>query len=150
MILVDADVLLALVNRSDARHRLCVEVLRSLSGPLATSWPVLTAALGCAGTWAEAGGVILEMVSRGALRVLPLGAEDAPRLGDLVAKGAKPLSLAHASLVRLVEREAVDSVFTLSGADLAGRSATGRERRLRILPARKRRTHARQRSRRRP
>ena len=128
MILVDSDVLVALVNRGHPRHRSCVATLRELRQPLATVWPVLGDAL-TSTTWSPAAqAAILEMVARGALRLLPLGQEDATRLQGLLTRTGRRRaapSLAHAALAHVASRDGVGTAFTLAPAALrsAGRKA---------------------------
>lgn len=127
MILVDSEVLVALVNRTDRRHLACVEALQALRQPLATAWPVLTAALTSTDGLPAAQGAILEMVARGAVRLAPLDQQDAPRLRQLMAKPRRnPMSLAHAALVRIAERDGFDTAFTLVPAQFAAYRIGGR------------------------
>ncbi len=135
MILVDSDVLVALVDRAHPRHPACVETLQGLRQPLGCVWPVLAAAITSCHGFAPAQAAILEMVARGAVGLLPLGLEDAPRLRELLAKRRpRPLSLAHAALVRVAERDGLDTVFTLAADELGGLTTRGK-RALRLVPA---------------
>ncbi len=135
MILVDSDVLVALVDRGDRRHRSCVEALRTLREPLATVWPVLDAALTSVKGLPAAQSAILEMVARGAVRILPLGQKDVAGLRQVLTKPRRAgvLSVAHAALVLVAERDRVESVFTLAGAQLGRGRVRGRQA-LRVLP----------------
>jgi predicted nucleic acid-binding protein len=134
VILVDSDVLVALVNRSDRRHRACVEALRALREPLGTVWPVLMTALTSAEALPAAQAAILEMLSRGALTLLAFGQDDVPRLRELMAKRRrKQISVARAALIRVAERDGCDTVFTLAAGEFAAHRIGGR-RRLRLLP----------------
>lgn len=57
---------------------------------------------------------VLDMIARGALRMLPLDAGDVPRIRHLMRKyESQPMDLADASLVRVAEREAIVHIFTL-------------------------------------
>lgn len=133
MILVDSDVLVALVDRGHRQHRSCVEILRTLREPLATVWPALDGALDATQGLPAAQAAILEMVTRGAVRLAPLGQEDAPGLRQLLTtpRRAGALRLAHAALVHVAQRDRARSVFTLSGARLARYRSGGKL--LRIL-----------------
>jgi predicted nucleic acid-binding protein len=134
VILVDSDALVALVNRRDREHRACVGALQALREPLGTVWPVLAAALTSTDGYPAAQAAILEMVARGAVRLLPLGQEDAPRLRELIAKQRpKPMSLAHAALIRVAERDGVDTALTLASAQFGAYRIAGRKT-FRLLP----------------
>jgi hypothetical protein len=112
-----------------------VEALRALREPLVTVWPVLAAALSSSDGLPAAQTAILEAVGRGAVRLLPLGQEDIPRLRELMTqRRRKPMSLAHAALIRVAEREGLDTAFTLAGAQLAAHRMIGGKKRLRLLP----------------
>lgn len=51
MTLCDASALIALINRSDANHQRCVNVLSLLPAPLITTWPCLTESMYLLGTY---------------------------------------------------------------------------------------------------
>ena len=134
MILVDADVLPALVNRGHPEHRRCVEALRLLQEPLGTVWPALAAALTQTAGVPAAESAILEMVERGSLRLVELGRDDMAALRAMLGRrGVRPLSLVHAALFRAAEREGLDTFFTLASAALATRRLAG-GRRPRLIP----------------
>jgi len=59
-----------------------------------------------------------EVLERGAVTLLPVGAEDMPRMRDLMGKYRDlPMDLADAALVRVAEREKIRRVFTLDRRD---------------------------------
>jgi uncharacterized protein len=120
MILVDAGPLVALADRSDARHEACVTALKRMRGPLATVWPALTEAIYLVQRWPRARAEILSLVETGAMRVLPLGREDIPRMRALMDKYQDlPMDLADAALVRVAERERVRAIFTTDRRDFS-------------------------------
>ena len=120
MILVDAGPLVALADRSDAHHAPCVKALKSMREPLATVWPALTEAVYLLQRWPKAQSELLALVETGALRILSLGREDAPRMRALMEKyGDLPMDLADAALVRVAERERVRTVFTIARHDFS-------------------------------
>jgi hypothetical protein len=66
----------------------------------------------------EAQDALLEMVERGAVRVLPIEETDIPRVRALIRKYRdRPMDLADATLVRVAERESIQQVFTLDRRD---------------------------------
>ncbi len=120
MILVDAGPLVALADRTDSHHAACVAALQRMSGPLATVWPALTEAIYLVQRWPRAQAEILTLVETGALRLLPVGREDMPRVRALMDKYRDlPMDLADAVLVRVAERERVRAIFTIDRRDFS-------------------------------
>jgi len=118
MILVDAGPLIAILHADDRHHAACVKALRSLKEPLVTVWPVVTEAMYLLGFAHAAQDALHEMLARATPRLLPLGEEDLPRIRDLMKKYRDlPMDLADAALVRVAEREAISTVFTLDRRD---------------------------------
>lgn len=114
MILIDAGPLVALLHRDDQDHARCVAALRKVRTVLTTTWPPLTEAMYLLSFSAQAQDALLEMVERGALRVLPIDESDIPRVRVLIQKYQDlPMDLADATLVRVAEREGIQEVFTL-------------------------------------
>jgi predicted nucleic acid-binding protein len=112
-VLVDTGPIVAVLNRTDAAHRGCVETWRGLRGPFDTVWPVITEATHLV-EGAAARDAIPEMVHAGALRIAEIGTTDLARIRELMARYADtPMDFADACLVRVGEREKVRAVFTL-------------------------------------
>jgi predicted nucleic acid-binding protein len=61
---------------------------------------------------------VLDMLRRGAVRLVPLGQEDVSRMQDLMDKYRdQPMDLADAALVRVAERDGLNRVFTVDRRD---------------------------------
>lgn len=134
MILVDAGPLVALVDADDQHHLACARALPSLDEPLATVWPAITEAMYLLRDQPRGQDAVWEMVERGAVRILPLGPSDVPRLRALMQKYAdRPMDIADAALVAVAEREDVRVVFTVDRADFSVYRLHGRSR-FTVLP----------------
>ena len=118
MILMDAGPLVALVDRSDQHHESCVEAMRTIRNPLVTVWPAVSEAMYLLRDLPAAQDVVWEMIERGAVRLLPLGEDDVPRIRELMRKyGDRPMDFADAALVHVAEREDLDTIFTTDHRD---------------------------------
>lgn len=114
MILVDAGPLAALVDAGHIDHRRCVAALQNATEPLATTWPVLAEALNLLTGMPKGQDAVWEMFERRAVTLLALAEDELPRVRALMATYAKrKMSAAHATLVRVAEREGTMTVFTL-------------------------------------
>ena len=132
-VLVDAGPLIAILDADDDYHERCVETLRQIREPMITVWPALTEATHLVAS-NEARDRLLEMVEQGALRVAPLDGRDIPRMRALMEKyGDRPMDLADAALVRVGERDGLDTVFTIDRTDFAVYRLHG-SKRFRLLP----------------
>lgn len=119
-VLVDAGPLIALLNGRDRDHEACLREISRLRTPMLTVWPALTEAAHFLGE--VTGGVdrLLSMLTRDAVRILPLSAADVPRMKDLIDKYEDlPMDLADAALVAVAEREGIDTVMTLDRRDFS-------------------------------
>lgn len=120
MILTDAGPLVAILDRGERHHAVCVACLTELTGPMLTSWPAFTEAmylLGEAGGW-KALDALWRLVQRGDLEIAAQDVELAPRIRSLMAKYRDlPMDLADASLVVLAEDRGVRDIFTLDHDD---------------------------------
>ena len=118
MILVDAGPLVALVDRGEQDHELCVKTLSSLSAPMVTTWPAFTEAmdlLGSAGGW-KAQEALWKLLERGDLQLVPLETSLQNRTRVLMTRYRDmPMDLADASLVAVAEALGLTRVFTLDG-----------------------------------
>ena len=116
MILVDAGPLVALIDRGEQDHDLCLKTLSSLSAPMVTTWPAFTEAmylLGSAGGW-KAQEALWKLLERGDLQLVALDTPLQNRARALMTKYRDmPMDLADASLVALAEALELTRVFTL-------------------------------------
>jgi predicted nucleic acid-binding protein len=120
MILVDAGPLIAFFDSADQHHAKCVAALKALREPLATVWPPLTEAMYLLADVPKAQDALWEMLSRGALTLLPLDATDGPRIRELMRKYSnRPMDLADAALLRVAEREGLRKIFTVDRREFA-------------------------------
>ena len=118
MILVDAGPLVAIFHADDQNHDRCVRALRSLRGPLATVWPVLTEAMYLLSFSWEAQAALWEMIETEVLVILALDRGDSARMKELMRKYRDlPMDLADAALVCVAERERIRRVFSLDRRD---------------------------------
>lgn len=127
-ILVDAGPLVAFLHRDDHDHVKCVETLRELREPLLTTWMPVTEAMYLLAFSTTAQVALLEMIERGAVRVLTVETGDLPAIRSLMNKYHDlPMDFADASLVQLANREHIDRIFTLDRRDFSVyRMSTGR------------------------
>jgi predicted nucleic acid-binding protein len=133
-VLVDAGPLVAIMSRTDEHHKICVETLHNLPGPMYSCWPVITEA-----AWllrGEAGAVrqLLDSISEGLLEFLALQSAEAAQIAKMMGK-YKDLrrQLANAALVYLAERDDFDLIFTLDRRDFSVYQR-GRKNAFRIIP----------------
>ena len=118
--LVDAGPLIAMIDRSDPWHDPCREALKTMSVPLLTIWPALTEAMYLLGASWPAQQALLDYVTEGSLKLLPLDEADVPRIRDLMRKYRDlPMDLADAALVRVAERERISRIFTVDRRDFS-------------------------------
>jgi predicted nucleic acid-binding protein len=118
VVLVDTGPLVALFDRDDAHHTRCVETLKRIRRPLVTVWPVLTEAMYLLSFSFQAQDDLWEFVERGGLQIADLTAADVPRFRALMRKYRdRPMDFADAALVRVGEREHLQTVFTLDHED---------------------------------
>jgi len=134
MILVDAGPLVALVDRSDAWHQRCLGAFKQIREPIGTTWPAVAEALYLLMDLPAGQDGVLEMLRRGAVRLLPLGQDDVGRIQELMAKYRdQPMDLADAALVAIAEREGLDRVFTVDHRDFEV-YRIGKRKPFKILP----------------
>lgn len=116
MILVDAGPLIAIIDRGEPDHRICMEALSSLTGPMLTTWPALTEAiylLGRAGGW-PAQEALWKLLARDDLQLVDWDESLLRRTRALIKKYADvPMDLADATLVAAAEKLRLNRILTL-------------------------------------
>lgn len=118
MILTDAGPLIALIDRSDADHRVCVEALDTIILPLVTTWPAFTEAMYILGSTTGSAGqrALWQMHQDAHLQLLDLERESVGRASELMEKYAdRPMDLADATLVAAAEQLDQRRIFTIHG-----------------------------------
>jgi predicted nucleic acid-binding protein len=135
-VLVDTGPLVAIMSRTDQHHKVCVEALQDLPGPLFSCWPVITEAAWLLRGHRGAVPRLLGSISEGFLELLPIQSAEAAEIGKMMEKyrNIRP-QLADAALVYLAERDGFDVIFTLDRRDFSVYQA-GRKRAFRIIPER--------------
>jgi len=100
-VLADAGPLVALIDRSDPHHGPCRKALEAIADPPGTVWPAFTEAMYLLNSSARAQRSLWEMLNVGALEMITIGAEDYPRMRELMWQYRDlPMDLADAALVR--------------------------------------------------
>jgi predicted nucleic acid-binding protein len=113
VVLVDASALVALLDRSDAHHRACVEALDEIADPLLTVLPALTEAAHLLSDSPRAVDAIFDMVDDDAIDVAPVEAPDLKRMKALMRKYRDlPMDFTDAALVRVAEREKINRILS--------------------------------------
>lgn len=134
MILIDTGPMVALLRRPDQHHERCVAALRRLDQPLGTVWPVVTEAMFLLADRPDAQGALWQSLEDEAVRLVPLDRDDVPRVRELMWKYRdRSMDFADAALVRVAEREGLDTVFTVDRRDFEVYRLAGR-RRFKIVP----------------
>lgn len=116
MTATDAGPLIAIIDRDDADHQLCLDALPRLSAPLLTTWAAFTEAMHLLGTRAgwSAQESLWALCLRGDLRLAAIDGEALERTSELMRKYRDvPMDLADATLVALAEKLKLRRIFTL-------------------------------------
>lgn len=133
--LVDTGAILALLDRTDRWHRICVDTFRQLRLPLLTSEAVVTELFHLVGDSRHEMEIAWKFLRSGAIRLAVIKDSELPEIQDLMLRYSdRPMDLADATLVYLARREGLITVFTVDQADFDTYRIEGRKR-FRIFPA---------------
>lgn len=123
MTLVDAGPLIALINRDDADHALCLRTLATLTVPLLTSWTAFGEAMHVVGELGKYTGpegkwlaqrALWGLVDTEAVTVAEPSTHLMQRMKALMEQYKDtPMDLGDASLVALAEERGIRRIFTL-------------------------------------
>ncbi|MGD1090843.1 MAG: PIN domain-containing protein [Bryobacteraceae bacterium] len=132
--LVDTGAILALLDRTDRWHRVCIEAFRQLRLPLGTSEAVLTEVFHLVGDSRKEMEAAWKFARSGALLLLPIDNSELPQIHTLMSRyWDRPMDFADATIVHLAKRESLSTVFTVDFGDFETYRIEGR-RRFRVLP----------------
>lgn len=119
-VLADTGPIVAILSRRDQYHKICVEALREMPGPLFTCWPVITEVAWLLRRDTNAIQQLLNSVDVGLFEILILTTADAKPISAIMKKYRDVrIQLADAALVHLAARDGVDTVFTLDRRDFS-------------------------------
>lgn len=117
-VLIDTGPIVALIDRGDADHTPCVQQTKQLRGSLLSTWPVITEAMYLLADVPEGQDALLGKVESGDIEIAALTAEDVAPMRQLIRKYQDlPMDFADASVVRVAQRDGLDTVFTLYRTD---------------------------------
>jgi predicted nucleic acid-binding protein len=132
--LIDTGAILALLDRTDRWHRICVQTFQQLRLPLLTSEAVLTELFHLVGESRHEMEAAWEFVRSGAIVMGPIQDQEVSEMRSLMSRYCdRPMDFADATLVYLAKREALSTIFTVDRVDFETYRIEGR-RRFRILP----------------
>ncbi len=112
--LIDAGPLIALFNKNDKYHEEIKEFIKSYSGLLTTSWPVITEVCHMLDFNINAQIDFLKWIKLGGLKVEDIKTEEIDRIIKLSEKYSDiPMDLADATLVVISERLGIKEIITI-------------------------------------
>ena len=133
--LVDTGAILALLDRTDRWHNVCVDAFHHLRLPLLTSEAVLTELFHLVGESRHEMETAWKFVRSGALRLLAIEDSELPEVNALMSRYSnRSMDFADATLVYLARRERLATVFTVDHAGFTTYRIEGRKR-FRIYPS---------------
>ena len=120
MILIDTGPIVALFDKDDRHHSLCIEILREIREPLVTTWPVLTECFYLLNFSWEVQDTLWLFIQRGGIEIHPLEKEVLLRCHELMKQYRDlPMDLADVTLVALADVIEISKIFTLEHKDFS-------------------------------
>ena len=133
MIAVDTGPIVALFDRSDGEHYICVETFKAVREPLITTWPVITEAFHLLGFSSAVQDDLWEFIERGTVAIYDLDRTLVKTCRELMKKYQDlPMDLADASLVSVADAGNIRTIFTLDKDFKVYR--TSQKKHFRLLP----------------
>ncbi len=112
--LIDTGPCIALFDRNDKHHHRVKSFLKTFTGNLTTSWPVVTETLHMLDFSVQVQIDFMRWIHRGALVIATLTTEDLERIMALSDKYKDlPMDFADATLLVIAEKENIKDVITL-------------------------------------
>jgi predicted nucleic acid-binding protein len=113
-ILLDTGALVALLDRSERHHRVCLDFFSAYRGDVLTTEPVLTEALYLLNRTPNAIKACFDFILQGGATLVPQSSSSLRRSAELMKTYADtPMDFADATLVALAEETDAREVFTL-------------------------------------
>ncbi|MDF3822422.1 PIN domain-containing protein [Leptospira sp. 96542] len=112
--LVDSGPIIALFNSKDKFHKPTLKFLKSYSGELISSWPVVTEVVYLLSFSVEAQSDFLEWIERGSIHIIDLGIEDLKYIKNRMRKYSDlPMDLVDASLMCISEKQGIERIISI-------------------------------------
>lgn len=135
--LIDTGAILALLDRTDRWHRVCVDAFHQLRLPLLTSEAVLTEVFHLVGDSRHEMEAAWKFVRSGALTLGIIEHAELSYLHGLMSRyWDRPMDFADATLVYLARRESLSVILTVDQADFATYRIEGK-RQFRVFPSKR-------------
>jgi predicted nucleic acid-binding protein len=135
--LIDTGAILALLDRTDRWHGVCVEAFHQLRLPLVTSEAVLAELFHLVGDSRREMAAAWKFVRSGAIKLAAIEDSELPEIYAVMSRyWDRPMDFADATLVLLARREGLSTILTVDHADFETYRIEGR-RRFRLLPAKR-------------
>jgi len=135
--LIDTGAILAILDRTDRWHQVCVDQFRQLRLPLVTSEAILTELFHLVGDSRTEMEAAWKFAASGALVLAPIEDAELLYLRSLMSRyWDRPMDFADATLVYLAKRESIFTILTVDHADFETYRIEGK-RRFRVLPAKR-------------
>lgn len=120
MIIIDTGPIVAILDKDDKYHRLCVDILKIIKEPLITSWPVITEAFYLLNFSLQVQDTLWEFIERGGIKIESLDENLYSTCRELMKKYHDlPMDLADATLVAIGEAKGLTTIFTLDHKDFS-------------------------------
>jgi uncharacterized protein len=134
-VLIDTGAILALLDKADRWHVLCVSTIAMLRLPLLTSEAVLTETFHLIRRSKTEMDAVWALLRSGTIVLTTIEHSELAQISTLMTRYKdRPMDFADATLVFLAERESIQAIFTVDQSDFATYRIAGK-RRFRILPA---------------
>ena len=135
--LIDTGAILALLDKDDRWHEVCVSAFEQLRLPLLTSEAVLTELFHLVGDSQREMEAAWRFVRSGALVIGVIDHAELPPIHALMSRyWDLPMDFADATLVYLAKRESLSVILTVDQSDFATYRIEGK-RQFRMLPVRR-------------
>ena len=135
--LIDTGAILAMLDRTDRWHKVCIDAFQQLRLPLLTSEAVLTELFHLVGDSRADMEAAWTLIRTGAIVLATIEDAELQQVHALMSQyWDRPMDFADATLVYLAKRESLSTILTVDHADFDTYRIAGR-RRFRVLPARR-------------
>ncbi len=118
MIAIDTGPIVALFDKNDDKHSLCLNIFKNIQEPLITTWPVLTEVFYLLSFSSRVQNDLWEFIERGVVSIYAIDRDLMKTCRRLMKKYHDlPMDLADATLIAVAEAENISTIFTLDHKD---------------------------------